>query len=101
MFFAQAEFVGQQFTIIDGYNLMHVNGFVNSPMGPGSLEKARNLLLGILARHLDVESRQRTTIVFDSREADLPGQFTAHEMLVEFANESFRAKIFGHVAALS
>ena len=81
------QFVSKRFTIIDGYNVLHVNGFIASPVGPGTLEKARNLLLGMLARHLDAPTRQRTTVVFDSREAALPNRMTAHEMLVEFASE--------------
>lgn len=80
--------VSKQFTIIDGYNVLHVNGFLGQgKAGPGTLEKARHLLLGILAREMDVTDRQRTTVIFDSREPDLPNQMTIHDVLVEFANE--------------
>jgi predicted RNA-binding protein with PIN domain len=79
--------VSQRFTIIDGYNVLHMNGFIGSRVGPGSLQKARQLFLGILARQMDPELRRRTTIVFDSREQGLPNRQTVHEMLVEFAED--------------
>ena len=76
----------KQFIIIDGYNLLHTVGILGPSCGPKTLEKARERLLGILARHLDGETRKRTTVVFDSQEKGLPNQLTSHEVLVEFAN---------------
>lgn len=76
----------KQFIIIDGYNLLHTVGILDTRVGPKTLERARDRLLGILARHLDGETRKRTTVVFDSREKGLPNQFTSHDVLVEFAN---------------
>ncbi|MCP4080024.1 MAG: hypothetical protein GY819_16060 [Planctomycetaceae bacterium] len=77
----------KRFIIIDGYNLLHVVGILGSSIGPGTLERARNTLLGILAKHLDAGTRKRTTLVFDSGEKNLPNRFTSHDVLVEFANE--------------
>ena len=80
--------LAKQFTIIDGYNYLHVNGFIDSrSVGPGSLEKARNQLFGFLRQKMDAPARSRTTVVFDSREPDLPNRSTVHEVLVEFANQ--------------
>jgi len=79
--------VAKQFIIIDGYNLLHTVGILDTKVGPKTLEKARDRLLGILARHLEGETRKRTTVVFDSQEQGLPNQFTSHDVLVEFAND--------------
>lgn len=79
--------MAKQFIIIDGYNLLHTVGILDTKVGPKTLEKARDRLLGILARHLEGETRKRTTVVFDSQEQGLPNQFTSHDVLVEFAND--------------
>ncbi len=80
--------MAKQFTIIDGYNVLHVNGYIDSrKVGPGTLEKARNLLLGLLVKHMDVDDRRRTIVVFDSSEPNLPGRMTVNEVMVEFANQ--------------
>ncbi|MDG2012293.1 MAG: NYN domain-containing protein [Pirellulaceae bacterium] len=79
--------MAKRFIIIDGYNLLHVVGILGPNVGPGTLERARNTLLGMLAKYLDAGTRKRTTLVFDSREKNLPNRFTSHDVLVEFANE--------------
>lgn len=55
--------------IIDGYNLMHAAGFARRKYGPGGLERSRNRLLARLAELLTGAERQRTTVVFDAKEA--------------------------------
>lgn len=55
--------------LIDGYNLLHVTGFLGRNVGPGSLERARQVLLNFLAKSLDAEDRDETTIVFDAANA--------------------------------
>ncbi len=75
------------FLIIDGYNVLHSCGMLGRHVGPGTLERARNALAGYLKRHLSPEQRRRTTIVFDSRESDLPTIATDAEILIEFASD--------------
>ncbi|WP_437207012.1 NYN domain-containing protein [Planctomicrobium sp. SH664] len=55
--------------LIDGYNLLHAAGFARARYGPGDLERARDRLLKLLRRLLTAEELQRTTIVFDARDA--------------------------------
>ncbi len=76
-----------RFLIIDGYNVLHVCGFLAPRVGPGALQRARNLFLGMLARQLTPVERPRTTVVFDSRETDLPPADQIHDIHVEFAIE--------------
>ncbi|MDP1563847.1 MAG: NYN domain-containing protein [Pirellulaceae bacterium] len=53
-------------TIIDGYNLLRTCGFVSARVGPGTLERARGMLLGFLAQVFPPEERGDVTVVFDS-----------------------------------
>lgn len=53
-------------TIIDGYNLLRTCGFVGARVGPGTLERARGMLLGFLAQVFPPEERGDVTVVFDS-----------------------------------
>lgn len=55
--------------IIDGYNLIHATGMLSRGVGPGSLERARNSLLGFLTRSLDPAELARTKVVFDAKNA--------------------------------
>jgi len=55
--------------LIDGYNLMHAAGLGRRSYGPGDLERCRNRLLAQLSQWLTAEERQRTTIVFDAKDA--------------------------------
>jgi hypothetical protein len=77
----------RHYLIIDGYNLMHACGLARKSYGPGQLRQCRSQLVRHLARHLTRPERERTTIVFDAREAppDLPRQMTAEGMSVCFA----------------
>jgi predicted RNA-binding protein with PIN domain len=53
--------------IIDGYNLLHLAGFMPRHKTAGGLEKARKKLLARLSRTLLPEELQKTTIVFDAQ----------------------------------
>jgi uncharacterized protein len=77
----------RHYLIIDGYNLMHACGLARKSYGPGQLRQCRVQLVRYLARHLTSPERERTTIVFDAREAPpgLPRQMTAEGMTVSFA----------------
>ena len=54
-------------TLIDGYNLLHATGILGRNVGPRTLERARNALLGFLAASLPESERADTTVVFDAR----------------------------------
>lgn len=54
-------------TLIDGYNLLYAVGMLGRNLGPGSLERARNALLGFLAGTLSESERAETTVVFDAK----------------------------------
>ena len=73
--------------LIDGYNLLHVLGFVGSPTAPGALQRARTRLIERLAACLDADERPRTTIVFDAAEAPagLPHELRIQGLLVRYA----------------
>jgi hypothetical protein len=53
--------------IIDGYNLLHAAGWVQSRYRPGELEACRTRLLKFLSEHLSEMEAVRTTVVFDAR----------------------------------
>lgn len=72
--------------LIDGYNLLHASG-VFGTVGRTSLEASREALLDWLGEVLSDGQRQRTTIVFDAREAPpgLPRSGEKHGMRIHFA----------------
>ena len=72
--------------LIDGYNLLHASG-VFGRSGRTSLEASREALLDWLGEVLGDAERQRTTIVFDAREAPpgLPRSGQKHGMRICFA----------------
>lgn len=74
-------------TIIDGYNLLRTCGFVGARVGPGTLERARGMLLGFLAQVFPPDQRDSVTVVFDSalRLPDLPDYFVQNDIHVYFA----------------
>ncbi|MBL8856353.1 MAG: NYN domain-containing protein [Planctomycetaceae bacterium] len=74
-------------TIIDGYNLLRTCGFVGARVGPGTLERARGMLLGFLAQVFAPEERGEVTVVFDSavRLPDLPDYTMQNGIHVHFA----------------
>jgi predicted RNA-binding protein with PIN domain len=57
--------------LIDGYNLLHATGILGRNIGPGTLERARNGLLGFLAASLTESERANTTVVFDAKNGPL------------------------------
>ena len=72
--------------LIDGYNLLHASGVFGSG-GRTPLESAREALLDWLGEVLSDAQRQRTTIVFDAREAPpgLPRSAKKHGLQIHFA----------------
>ncbi|MBL8889954.1 MAG: NYN domain-containing protein [Planctomycetaceae bacterium] len=74
-------------TIIDGYNLLRTCGFVGARVGPGTLERARGMLLGFLAQIFPPDERGNVTVVFDSavRLPDMPDYLVQNGMHVYFA----------------
>ena len=96
----------RHYLIIDGYNLMHACGLARKSYGPGQLRQCRVQLVRHLARHLTRPERERTTIVFDAREAPpgLPRQMTAEGMTVCFAlpgreaDDAIEELVAGHSA---
>ena len=54
-------------TLIDGYNLLHATGILGRNVGPRTLERARNALIGFLAASLPESERADTTVVFDAK----------------------------------
>lgn len=71
--------------IIDGYNLMHVTRFKPTSQKEGELQRCREGLLTLLAKH--VQPRWKTIVVFDSENAPkhLPDQFNWQRIRVLFA----------------
>ncbi len=76
----------EPWTLIDGYNLLHASG-VFGMGGRTPLEASREALLDWLGEVLSDAERQRTTIVFDAREAPpgLPRSGRKHGMRICFA----------------
>lgn len=52
--------------LIDGYNLLHILGWIDSRRGPKALEQARGRLVQFLAGVLSPAQRVGTTVVFDA-----------------------------------
>lgn len=52
--------------LIDGYNFLHMLGWIDSRRGPKALEEARWRLLRFLASVLSPAQRTETTVVFDA-----------------------------------
>ena len=74
-------------TLIDGYNLLHATGILGRNIGPGTLERARNALLGFLAASLSESERADTTVVFDAKNGPpgLPRELRHHGIRVLYA----------------
>lgn len=75
-------------TIIDGYNLIFQCGLEGRARNPTALEKARNRLVGVIAKHLSESQCSQTAIVFDAE--SLPIRETEkvarqHGVLVAYA----------------
>jgi hypothetical protein len=54
--------------LIDGYNFLHMLGWIESRRGPKALEQARWRLVRFLASVLSPAQRAETTVVFDAAE---------------------------------
>lgn len=75
--------------LIDGYNLIFQTNFFGSGNDPRSLERSRKRLLDFLVNSFDEATRQRTTVVFDAKNAPhgLPRCEHYHGITVHFASE--------------
>ena len=73
--------------IIDGYNLMHVTRFKPISQKEGELQRCREGLLTLLAKH--ALPRWKTIVVFDSENAPkhLPDKFNWQHIRVLFARD--------------
>jgi hypothetical protein len=56
-------------TLVDGYNLVHASGILARNIGPGTLQRARDGLIGFLKASLSESERASTTVVFDAKDA--------------------------------
>ncbi len=73
--------------LIDGYNLAHAAGILATNIGPGTLRRARDGLVGFLAASLTEREKRGATVVFDAKDApaDLPGDSKVDGIRVLFA----------------
>jgi hypothetical protein len=78
--------------LIDGYNLLHASGVFGNG-GRTSLESSREALLDWLGEALSDAQRERTTIVFDARDAPpgLPRSAEKHGLRIQFAPRGLEA----------
>ncbi len=74
-------------TLIDGYNLVHAAGILSRNIGPGTLQRARDGLIGFLKASMDEAERAGTTVVFDAQAApaDLPTEQICDGLRVLYA----------------
>lgn len=74
--------------IIDGYNVLKTCGFLGNQVGPGTLERARGMFVGMLIQGMNEEERRQVSIVFDSalRRPDLPDQLEQDGIEIHFAS---------------
>jgi len=79
--------MARPFFLIDGYNLLHAAGMARRKYGPGDLERVRNRFLNYLAVELTDTERDRTTVVFDGKDAPrgVARSFRLDEICVVFA----------------
>jgi predicted RNA-binding protein with PIN domain len=82
----EAALARHRWILIDGYNLLHASGVFGSG-GRTPLESSREALLDWLGDILSEGERQRTTIVFDARQAPpgLSRSAEKHGLTVRFA----------------
>ncbi len=73
--------------LIDGYNLLHMLGWIDSRHGQAALEQARERLVRFLSSVLSPAQRAGTTVVFDaaSPPPELPREIHPAGMTVLFA----------------
>ncbi len=74
-------------TLIDGYNLAHGSGILARNIGPGTLQRARDALVGFLKASLSDTERAATTVVFDAQATppDLPSEQVCDGLRVVYA----------------
>ncbi len=78
------------FIIVDGYNLILQTTDRRRLAGKGNLARARNSLIGMLARRLSLGEQKRTSIVFDSASQQTTSdtrQPIDHAMTIWFASD--------------
>lgn len=77
------------FLLIDGYNLLYASGIIARGIGPGTLERSRLALLNSLVTLLEPDDCEKTTVVFDGRNAPpgLPRTFHHQKLTVIFADK--------------
>jgi len=89
--------------LIDGYNLLYGAGIVGEGIDAGTLQGAREALLGWLLYSLPEDDRLRTVVVFDAHHPPpgRPSQFDRHGMAVHFSrdHESADALLEEYIAA--
>lgn len=89
--------------LIDGYNLLYGAGIVGEGIDAGTLQGAREALLGWLLYSLPEDDRPRTIVVFDAQHPPpgRPSHFDRHGMAVHFArdHESADALLEEYIAA--
>ena len=89
--------------LIDGYNLLYGAGIVGEGIDAGTLQGAREALLGWLLYSLPDNDRKRTIVVFDAHHPPpgQPSQFDHQGMAVHFARdqESADALLEEYIAA--
>jgi uncharacterized protein len=73
--------------LVDGYNLAHASGILSRNIGPGTLQRARDGLVGFLKASLREKERAGTTIVFDAQNGprDLPTEQTIDGLRVLYS----------------
>jgi len=73
--------------LVDGYNLAHASGILARNIGPGTLQKARDGLVGFLAASLTEKERPATTLIFDAKDAppDVPNEHVCEGIRVVYA----------------
>ena len=75
--------------LIDGYNLLYAAGIVGEGADAGTLQGAREELLGWLLHALPESDRQRTIVVFDAHHPPpgRPSKTDWHGITVHFARD--------------
>jgi len=75
--------------LIDGYNLLYAAGIIARGVGPSTLERSRLALLNSLVTLLEPSECQRTSVIFDGRNAPpgLPRTFRHQGITVIFADK--------------
>ena len=75
--------------LIDGYNLLFAAGMMPRHVVPGSLHRARHVLLDYLVSHLTAQEIRETIVVFDAKDAPrrLPHEVDHRGLRVLFSRD--------------